>query len=604
MPIHRSTNKIAEQESEHAFAHMLHALLKRQAFPFVYETGEDPYLIQTHASAVIITPDYVYKLKKPRDFGFFDYSTIDQRRHFCQLEVQLNSALAPGVYLGVAPAIEKPNGTLCFGDTYPPASEPTPGHLPNASGTIIDYAVVMRRLPESATLHALLEAGKVTPELMGEIAHVVAQFHSHTPTNDYISKAGSIQVIRENWGENFRQMRPYCGRTISRKTYTALQHYIYQCLKHDKELFRQRFMHDYIRDCHGDLRLQHIYVLPEEYQATLPRIILLDRIEFNERIRYGDVASEVAFLYMELDFAWRPDLAHIFLTRYIAETGDASLIKLLPFYACYRACVRGKVISFLLDDSEVGPEQRTKAQLEASELFKQALRYTRCSSQPHLIIVGGVMGSGKSTIARQLQDEYAYALLSTDSIRKQLTHLPPDQPQAEQFGAGIYDPSWTRQTYAALNERAQAYLQQGYSVIVDGTYSRRADRQEIAQAAVQHGASVIFIECICPREVTLQRLDQRWRSRIAGEPALAGATNASDGRPELYDTQVAHWEAFDSGQEPMIRHIALSTTGSQQTNMEALQHRLHPLLTNMPEGKNSTLKAEYLNNVSQSSLHI
>ncbi|GLV59689.1 kinase [Dictyobacter sp. S3.2.2.5] len=581
MPIHRSAHKVAE----YAFASMVQSLLKRQAFPFVYETGEDPYLIQTHASAVIITPDKVYKLKKPRDFGFFDYSTIEQRRHFCQLEVRLNSELAPGVYLGVAPVIEKPDEALCFGETYPPGDEPAPGPLLNAAGTLVDYAVVMRRLPESATLHALLEAGKVTPELMGEVAQVVAQFHRRTPTSDTIARAGSIQVIQENWDENFRQMRPYCGRTLSRKTYTALQHYVYHCLKHDKELFRRRFLHDAIRDCHGDLRLQHIYVLPEEYWDTLPRIILLDRIEFNERIRYGDVASEVAFLYMELDFARRPDLAYAFLTRYIAETRDSSLISLLPFYACYRACVRGKVISFLLDDPEVGPEQCARAQVEASELFKLALRYSRCTSRPYLVIVGGVMGSGKSTIARQIQDEYACALLSTDSVRKQLTHLPAAQPQAEAFDAGIYDPAWTRRTYAALNERAQTYLQQGYSVVMDGTYARRADRQEIAQAAVQHGASVIFIECTCPRELTLQRLEQRWRERISAGSDTKGTADASDGRPELYDSQVAHWEAFDPEQEPLVRHITLSTASSQRANLEALQRRLPVLLNSTVEEK-------------------
>lgn len=560
MSNHSSTHKNKEQAKEQLFKHMLQALLKRQAFPFPYVQGEDPYLIQTHASAVIITPEYVYKLKKPRNFGFFDYSTIDLRRHFCQLEVGLNAPLAPGIYLGVAPVIEAFDGTLCFGKTYPPASEPAPGPSAEA-GTVIDYAVVMRRLPESATLHTLLDAGKVTTELMAEIAHVVAQFHRSTPTDETIAKAGSMDIIRENWNENFRQMRPYIGRTISHQTYTTLQHAVEQFLEHGKELFRQRVLHGHIRDCHGDLRLQHIYVLPEEDQAPRRRILLLDRIEFNERIRYGDVASEIAFLCMELDVAQRPDLSQAFLTHYIAETGDTSLPELLPFYIYYRACVRGKVTSFLLDDPEVNPVQSTKAALEASELFKLARYATKWSPQPLLIMVGGVMGSGKSTIARGIQEEYAYRLLSTDSIRKQLAHLHPAQPQAEQFGTGIYDPAWTRQTYAALNDRAQAYLQQGYSVILDGTFSRRADRQKIAHEAVQHGANVIFIECVCPREITLQRLAQRWQARIAGE--LPEAANASDGRPELYDTQVAHWESVDPEQETEIKHLVLSTISSQ-----------------------------------------
>ncbi|GER90698.1 aminoglycoside phosphotransferase [Dictyobacter vulcani] len=583
MPGHSSIHRHTEQATEYVFACMLQALLQRQAFPFTYEKGEDPYLIQTHASAVVITPDYVYKLKKPRNFGFFDYSTLELRRHFCQLEVALNTPLAPGIYLGVAPVIQTFDGRISFGHTFAPTCEPAPGRI-NELDTVIDYAVVMRRLPESATLHALLDAGKVTPALMAEVAHMVAQFHTNTPTNEHIAQAGSMEVIRENWDENFRQMHPYIGRTISRQAYTALQDYVSQFLRHEKALFLQRVQHKHIRDCHGDLRLQHVYVLPEEGQPILKRIILLDRIEFNERIRFGDVASEVAFLCMELDAAQRPDLAAIFLTQYIAETGDTGLSKLLPFYACYRACVRGKVTSFLLDDPEVNPAQRAQASQDASTLFTLALAYSRWSPQPLLIMIGGIMGSGKSSIAQGLQEAYAYRLLSTDSIRKQLTHVHPAQPQPEQFGAGIYDPSWTRRTYAALNNRAQAYLEQGYSVIVDGTFSRRAERQNIAQAAIQHGARVIFIECMCPREISLQRLAQRWQARISGEPTdqQSAVVNASDGRPELYAAQKAQWETFDAEQEPGVTHLVLSTIPTRHNTMHDLQRKLKPIITTMP----------------------
>jgi aminoglycoside phosphotransferase family enzyme len=248
---------------------------------------------------------------------------------------------------------------------------------------IVDYAVVMHRLPESATLSSLLQAGKVTPRMIAEIAHVIARFHVSTPTNEHVARAGCMDVIRQNWDENFQQMRPYIGRTIERKTYTALQRYVSQFLYHYHTHFRQRFLQNYIRDCHGDLRLQHIYLLPEEELSTKQRILLLDRIEFNERFRYGDVASEVAFLCMEFDAALRPDLSQIFLTRYIAETGDTSLLLLLPFYACYRACVRGKVTSFLLDDPEVTAVQREQVRQQASDLFTLALRYTCVSQHRH-----------------------------------------------------------------------------------------------------------------------------------------------------------------------------------------------------------------------------
>ena len=592
-PIH-ATHAKHEHNTDQTFTRMLHALIKRQAFPFAYAHGEDPYIIQTHASAVILTPAYVYKLKKPRNFGFFDYSTIALRRHFCQMEVILNDPLAPDIYLGVAPVVESSGGSFSFGHTYPPGNVPLPGGLDRA-GTLVDYAVVMRRLPESATLYALLHAGNVSPDLMSEIAQTVAHFHTQTQTNDHVASFGCMDVIRKNWDENFQQMRPYIGRTIQKDVYTALQRYVHQFLKQHEALFQQRITHDHIRDCHGDLRLQHVYVLPALDSATKQRIILLDRIEFNERLRYGDVASEVAFLCMELDFAKRPNLSQAFLTRYIEETGDRSLPTLLPFYSCYRACVRGKVASLLLDDTEVTKAQQAQATQEAIDMFTLALHYTHATQHPLLIMVGGVMGTGKSTIACEIQHKYHYPLLSTDSIRKELARLQPMQPQAEQFGAGIYDPAWTRKTYAALNDRAQAYLQQGYSVILDGTFASRADRQKIAHVAAQHGATALFIECVAPREITLQRLAQRWQARtatsVATHEGLSGisiadmASMASDGRPELYDAQLAHWEAYDPEQEREVRHIVLPTMAASQETMATLQRDIGQFRNEVGRGK-------------------
>lgn len=577
---HSATNN-QMHNMEQTFTYMLHELLKRQAFPFPYLKGEDPYIIQTHASAVILTPQYVYKLKKPRNFGFFDYSTASLRRHFCQMEVILNDPLAPDIYLGVAPVIESSGGNFTFGHIYPPGNVPIPGDY-KEGGIIVDYAVVMRRLPEDATVAALLRAGKVTPELMAEIAHVIARFHIHAQTSDSIARAGCIDVIRRNWDENFQQIRPYIGQTIQRKLYTTLRHYVYQFLKQNKILFRQRFMQDHIRDCHGDLRLQHIYILPRVDTLEKQRILLLDRIEFNERFRYGDVASEIAFLCMELDSAQRPDLSQAFLTHYIAETGDISLPELLPFYTCYRACVRGKVVSFLLDDPDISKAQQDQAKQEATGLFKLAAGYINRSQHPLLIMVGGIMGTGKSTIAQELQRNYLYPLLSTDSIRKQLAHLDPAQPQADQFGTGLYAPERTQKTYDILNQRTQAYLQQGSSVILDGTFACRADRQRIVQEAVNHGATILFIECTSPREITLQRLAQRWQARVGVSQAMQrNASLASDGRPELYDEQARRWEAFDAKQKPHIEHITISTVKRTQETIEIL----HSIIKKISHGE-------------------
>ncbi|GHO48726.1 hypothetical protein KSX_68890 [Ktedonospora formicarum] len=308
--------------------------------------------------------------------NFANYTTPLLRRQFCQQEVILNTPLAPGIYLGVAPVLHDPAGLFSFGPTYPVETVPFPGEAYNG-GIIVDYAVVMRRLPDEATLKALIEANQATSTCMHAIAHTIARFHLNTPTNAHIAHFGSLRVIQRNWEENFRQIRPYIGRTLDRETDNLLHRYAYQMLKEQAPLFQQRVAQGHIRDCHGDLRPEHIYVFPAGETSTSHQIVLLDRIEFNERFRYGDTASEIAFLVMELTLVHRLDLAKAFLAQYVAETNDNDLLTLLPFYACYRACVRGKVISFLLDDPDVTELQRAHAKQEASTLFTRAARYAR-----------------------------------------------------------------------------------------------------------------------------------------------------------------------------------------------------------------------------------
>jgi aminoglycoside phosphotransferase family enzyme len=308
------------------FTTMLQELTRPQAFPFALPETPSISLIQTHASAVVLTPDRVYKLKKPQDFGFFDYSTPALRRHFCQQEVVLNGPLAPQVYLGVAPVLAFRDGHCRFGPILPPDNIPPPGPT-FADGTVVDYAVVMVRLPDAAMLENWVQTDRADIPLLAEIARFVANFHTTTHTDEHIASFGSLDVIGENWEENF------------------------------------------------------------------------------ERFRYSDVAGEVAFLAMELDVAGRSDLSRGFVDAYIAETGDEALRELLPFYMCYRACVRGKVLSFQLDEPEISEVQREISRQQALALFSLAAHYASGPSRPALIMVGGLMGTGKSTLARALQQE-------------------------------------------------------------------------------------------------------------------------------------------------------------------------------------------------------
>src|SRR6266568_1472939 len=554
------------------FTMMLDALARPEAFQGTVSRGErehscgggpsGPYsgdgsitVIQTHASAVVLTPDRVYKLKKPKDFGFFDYSTPALRRHFCGQEVRLNTRLAPQVYLGIAPVLLFADKRFCFGPVFLPDDVPLPGDMLDG-GHVVDYAVVMVRLPNEATLEFQVRAGTANPSRLSELARYVAAFHATSHTDEHIASFGGPDVIRGNWKENFEQMRPYIGRTLDAATYDQIVGYIRRFLEGRSALFASRVRDGRIRDCHGDLRLQHVYLLDGG-----SRLAILDGIEFNERFRYSDVTSEVAFLTMELDAAGRSDLSRAFVDSYVAATDDEALRELLPFYTCYRACVRGKVLSFQLDEPEVAAAQREAARKAAASLFALAGSYASGPSRPTLVMVGGVMGTGKSTLALALHHALGWALFSSDTVRKQLAQLDPKQPHADAFGQGLYSPDRTARTYNALLAQASAALAQGRSVLLDASFLRRADRQAIAHEAAGHGANVLFVECACPREVALQRLARRWKARMEGGQATSeGASYASDGRPDLYDAQCGGWEAFISDEEPHTQHVVVTTT--------------------------------------------
>ncbi|MGZ3624256.1 MAG: bifunctional aminoglycoside phosphotransferase/ATP-binding protein [Ktedonobacteraceae bacterium] len=562
------------------FATMLQELTKPEAFLDVtlgdglgYEWGGNDRLIrviQTHASAVVLAGERAYKLKKPKNLGFLDYSTPILRRHFCIQESLLNRRLAPKVYLGVAPVLLFSESRFHFGPTFSGEKVPLPGSSLDG-GCVVDYAVVMVRLPEASTLEYRVHSGTADPGLLADVARFVAAFHATSHTDEQIASFGELEVIRGNWEENFLQMRPYIGRTLDAATYESIVAYIHHFLEERAALFATRVREGCIRDCHGDLRLQQIHVLDNEN-----RLVILDCIEFNERFRYSDVASEIAFLAMELEEANRADLAYAFVDAYIKETGDETIREVLPFYICYRACVRGKVISFQLDESEVPSSQRAAAQQEARSLFDLAASHANGPTQPTLLMVGGMMGTGKSTLTLALQNELGWAYVSSDEIRKQLAHIDPALPNTDDFGQGLYDPDRTACTYEALLVEAEATLARGRSVLLDASFARQIYRQKAARLAATHGASCLFVECVCPREVALARLADRWQDRVDGnKQQIKVASHASDGRPDLYDAQYAAWESVDAEEEQQKPHLVVMTSHSLSVTVEQVLTELH-----------------------------
>jgi aminoglycoside phosphotransferase family enzyme len=325
---------------------IVEALMKPEAY------DEDPgtiELVQTHISFVFLTRKFVYKVKKAVNFGFLDFSTLEKRRFFCEKELTLNSRLCEDLYLEVVP-INKSNLIMIKG-----------------RGETVDYAVKMRRIPQDKMLSNLLEENKVNNELIDRIAKIIADFHSKAETNKRISEFGSLSIIRTNWDENFEQTKEYIGKTISARDFKDIRERAERFMNGNADVFEKRIREGRVRDCHGDIHSGNIFAADKVY--------IFDAIEFNERLRYSDVASDVAFLAMDLDFRNRPDLASFFLDKYIEYSEDEELMKLLPFYECYRAYVRGKVVGFRLKDPNINEQEKAAAVKESEAYFKLAVKY-------------------------------------------------------------------------------------------------------------------------------------------------------------------------------------------------------------------------------------
>ena len=328
---------------------LVQALLDPAAYP---ETPPRVDLAQTQMSLIFLAGDYVYKVKKPVNLGYLDYTTLQRRQFFCQREVELNRRLCPDAYLGVVPVV-RAQGNIRVG----------------AEGEVIDYAVKMRRLPQEAMMDVLLLNGRVSADMVARVAQRLAEFHQRAETSPTISTFGELDTITTNTNENFTQTAKYLGQTISPEQYQRIQDYTHTFIHNHAPLFRQRIADGRIRDCHGDLHAAHVCFTND--------ICIYDCIEFNDRFRYGDVASEVAFLAMDLDRYQQPELATAFVTAYIERSQDNELIRLLNFYKCYRAYVRGKVESFKLDDPLISPEEKAKTVAIARRYFELAESYTQ-----------------------------------------------------------------------------------------------------------------------------------------------------------------------------------------------------------------------------------
>ena len=439
--------------------------------------------IQTHISWVFIARPFVFKVKKPVNFGFLDFSSLEKRHHFCQREVELNRRLCPDVYLGVVP-IYRTGSDFSF----------------KANGEVAEYSVKMKQLPRGWFLSELLAKGLVGEKEINRVISCLHRFYeSETPSRE-IEKWGTPEKLKISTDENFMQVESFVGRTISPAAFETIRHFTNRFYAAHENLFRDRIRRHRIRDCHGDLHLDHIHITPES-------TTIFDCIEFNDRFRFIDIASDLAFLAMDFDFKGRSDLANLFLQTAARDFRDPEMLNVSDFYKCYRAFVRGKVESIqAIEPETANPGQHMK---QAARYFRLALRYAVTDSEPLVLAVTGRVGTGKTSVARRLGSELDWPVLSSDQIRKTLAGIPLTKRTATERRCEVYSEQMTEQTYKQLIERGLTAVESHGGVVLDATFSSRANREFLRKKCKNSHVGFQFVEL----DVDPGEIERRVRAR-------------------------------------------------------------------------------------------
>ncbi len=488
--------------------------------------------IETHISWVFLTDRFAYKLKKPVRYSFLDFSTPEKRHQACLDEVRLNRRLAPDIYLEAVPVRLAANGRLSWSD----------------AGVPTDWMVKMRRLPEEACLHFRLTQDRLTPRELDILADYLADFYAQQPPLTLIPEQVRNRIVAQI-RSNQSDLCEFLPQQINRINllHAAQLRYVTT----HKELLDGRVCDGRFVEGHGDLRPEHIYLTP--------RPAIIDCLEFSAPLRQLDIADELSFLAMECDLLKQSAVGEQILARYAEVTGDRPPTSLLAFYKAYRACVRAKVHA--LRATQSNGQARVGSLKRAGEYLESAEQYLRHLGRGLLVAVAGLMGTGKTTLASALADMLGATLLQSDQIRRQKFGTSSSPAN---FNAGIYRPEMREDVYRQLFECSGHLLQSGATVILDATFTSAAHRQRIRELAAAFDADFLLVQCECPREVALQRIEQR----------RAGRESASEARRELYDRQAALWEPPVDGPELLRIDSELPVVQQVEQVFEQLEKRL------------------------------
>ncbi len=484
-------------------AAIIDALMDPEAYP--HPVDEVTHL-QTHISSILLTGERAYKIKKPVDFGFLNFSTLGLRERNCRREVELNGRLAPDIYLGVEPVRFDGERVTIGGD-----------------GEIVEWAVAMKQLDGDRLGVGVLERGELTADILDDLIDILVPFYRSARRGPDVDRFGEIDAIRFNTDENFVQTESYIGKLISRERFDDIQDWTNRFYTDHEELFERRIDEGRIRECHGDLHLDNIFFCDPP--------VVFDCIEFNDRLACGDVAMDIGFLAMDLDARERPDLSEYFVDRFVEVSGDEDLYELMDFYKTYRAYVRAKVAAFTSDDPDLDETGKRRNRNAARHSFGLAYQYAGGTARPPIVVFFGLMGTGKTSLARYLREEYGWHVISTDVVRKQIAGVGQAARVWVPYETGLYSPEMNERTYAESCRRAGALLDAGLPVAIDGAFKTNEQRRVVIDTAREHGADVLFVQTVCEPDDQRQRLGTR-----------QVYDTHSDGRIELMDRQRREFE--------------------------------------------------------------
>ncbi|GAV19248.1 phosphotransferase enzyme family protein [Mariprofundus micogutta] len=453
-------------------------------------------LIQTHISWVFLTGNFAYKIKKPVDFGFLDFTTIEQRKYYCERELQLNRRLSPEIYLDILPINRAKQTYRLHGDGMP-----------------IDYCLKMKQFDQSNLFDQQLASGTFDPAWLDQLACKIAQFHRQEKTVSE-QTINHLSLLNEHIRTNLSVAREYTGRVITQDMSQQLSNYAEQAGLQLASQLMERQESGFVRHCHGDLHLRNITLI--DHQPYL-----FDCIEFNDEFSIIDVMNDVAFLVMDLDAHKRPDLAMRLLSRYLEQSADYAGLILLRYYLYYRACVRGKVACLLAGELELS-EQESQFK-EARAYFTLAASYT-ASVRPRLFAVGGLSGSGKSHLALLGCGVEQAIIIRSDATRKRIA---ADHPELELYGREMHI-----NTHKTMFDAARISLHAGFSVILDATFLHPDSRKGVAALAAACKAPLHFYWLDIDESVLRERIDKRQKA----------ANDISDADLKVLELQLAEYK--------------------------------------------------------------